>query len=380
MIPLAIPNISGNEGKYLQECIETNFVSTVGPFVTRLEEDVARAANAKYAVSSCSGTAGLHLALTAVGVSKDDLVILPSFTFIASANAIAHCGAQPWLFDVSRESWTLDPEQLKKVLQDEAEKIDGHLVHKKTGRRVAAIMPVYTLGQPADMDAINEVARQYQIPVVADAAAALGCRYKGKNIGSLAELTVFSFNGNKTITAGGGGMLVGNDENLLSLARHLSTTARVGSDYDHDRVGFNYRMTNLQAAVGCAQIERLDEFVNVKRKLDSEYRTSFKDIKGIDFYPKPDWAESACWFTGVLLNDDAKVTVPEVCERLKEKGVGARTFWKPIHLQSPFKKAPKTSMHVSEQIWNKILTLPCSTQLSDEEQSQVITLVKEILS
>jgi len=379
MIPLAIPNISGNEGKYLQECIDTNFVSTVGPFVTRLEEDVARAANAKYAVSSCSGTAGLHLALTAVGVSRDDLVILPSFTFIASANAIAHCGALPWLFDVSRESWTLDPEQLKKELQYEAEKIDGHLIHKKTGRRVAAIMPVYTLGQPADMDAIKEVAEQYQIPVVADAAAALGSRYKGNNIGSLADLTVFSFNGNKTITTGGGGMVVGDDENLLSLARHLSTTARVGADYDHDKVGFNYRMTNLQAAVGCAQIERLDEFVSSKRRVDAEYQKALEDLRGIGFFPKPSWSESACWFTGVLLKDTAEITVSEACEKLKEKGVGARTFWKPVHLQVPFKKAPKTTMDISESIWGKILTLPCSTQLSEDEQYRVITAVKEII-
>lgn len=379
MIPLAIPNISGNEGKYLQECIDTNFVSTVGPFVTRLEEDVARAANAKYAVSSCSGTAGLHLALTAVGVSRDDLVILPSFTFIASANAIAHCGALPWLFDVSRESWTLDPEQLKKELQYEAEKIDGHLIHKKTGRRVAAIMPVYTLGQPADMDAIKEVAQQYQIPVVADAAAALGSRYKGNNIGSLANLTVFSFNGNKTITAGGGGMVVGDDENLLSLARHLSTTARVGADYDHDKVGFNYRMTNLQAAVGCAQIERLDEFVRSKRRIDAEYQKAFEDLRGIGFFPKPSWSKSACWFTGVLLKNTAEITVPEACEQLKEKGVGARTFWKPVHLQVPFKKAPKTTMDISESIWGKILTLPCSTQLSEDEQYRVINAVKEII-
>ena len=273
----------------------------------------------------------------------------------------------------------MDPEQLKKVLQDEVERIDGRLVHKKSGRRVAAIMPVYTLGQPADMDAINEVAQQYQLPVVADAAAALGCRYKGKNIGSLADLTVFSFNGNKTITAGGGGMVVGDDENLLSLARHLSTTARIGSDYEHDRVGFNYRMTNLQAAVGCAQIERLDEFVSSKRRIDAQYQKAFKDLNGIDFYPKPSWAESACWFTGVLLNDDAQITVPEACEQLREKGVAARTFWKPVHLQTPFKKAPKTTMDVSEHIWEKILTLPCSTQLSEDEQYQVITAVKEII-
>ncbi len=379
MIPLAIPNLSGNEGRYLQDCVETNFVSTVGPFVTRFEEDVAKAAGAKYGVATCSGTAGLHLALTALGVARGDLVILPSFTFIASANAIAHCGAAPWLFDISKESWTLDVELLEKQLHREVERVAGRCVHKRSGRRVAAIMPVYTLGQPADMDGIIGLADEYQLPVVADAAAALGCRYKGMNVGQLADLTVFSFNGNKTITSGGGGMVVGDHEELLRLARHLSTTARVGSDYDHDRVGFNYRLTNLQAAVGCAQIERLNEFVNTKRRLDAQYREAFKGCKGIEFFPAPDWAKSACWFTGIAVVEQTLPAVSEICQRLRTMGIGARKFWKPVHLQSPFKAMPQTSMSVSNDIWRRILTLPCSTHLCAEEQSQVVASVLKVL-
>jgi len=379
MIPLAIPNISGNEGKYLQECVETNFVSSVGPFVTRFEENVANAAEAKYAVATSSGTTGLHLALTTVGVGRDDLVIVPSFTFIASVNAISHCGAIPWLIDVSNESWTLDTDLLKKSLHEETEKIEGRLIHKKSGRRIAAIMPVFTLGHPADMDAINQLAEEYHLPVVVDAAAALGCRYKGKNVGGLSDLTVYSFNGNKTITSGGGGMVVGNDKKLMDLARHLSTTARVGEDYTHDRVGFNYRLTNLQAAVGCAQIERLDEFVNNKRKLNAQYQKYFQGCKGVEFFPMASWANSACWFTGLLIISDSLPTVPDICEKLKEKNIGARVFWKPVHAQYPYRNAPKTEMLVTDNIWGKILTLPCSTQLTDKQQLKVVEAVKEII-
>lgn len=379
MIPLAIPNISGNEGKYLQECIATNFVSTVGSFVTQFEERVAEAANARYGVSTCSGTAGLHLALTTLGVVHNDLVVLPSFTFIASANAISHCGASPWLMDVEPDSWTLDVQLLKDTLASETQASGDQRIHTSTGRRVAAVMTVYTLGQPSDMDPLREVAREFNLPLVADAAAALGCRYKGRNIGDLADLTVFSFNGNKTITAGGGGMVVGNDAELLRLVKHLSTTARVGTDYHHDRIGFNYRLTNIQAAVGCGQIERLDEFVANKRRLDAVYRQHFDGIEGIGLFPSPDWADSACWFTGITIDGDGLPSITESCERLQEKGVGARPFWKPIHLQPIYEQAPRTSMATCESIWKTILPLPCSTQLSAQEQQEVVNIVKQVL-
>ena len=239
MIPLAVPNLTGREAEYLQQCIETTFVSSVGPFVNLFEEKVAEAAGASLAVATSAGTTGLHVALEAVGVGRDDLVVLPSFTFIASANAIAYCGASPWLFDVTEESWTLDPELLAKQLSAETHREKGCLIHNATGRRVAAVMPVYTLGMPADMDSIVQIAKDYNLPVIADGAAALGATYKGHPSGKLgADLTVYSFNGNKTITAGGGGAVAGEDTELLKLVRHLSNTAKVGEAYHHDRVGF----------------------------------------------------------------------------------------------------------------------------------------------
>lgn len=379
MIPLSIPNTSGNEARYLLECIETNFVSTIGPFVTKFEEEVCSNAGAKFGVSTCSGTAGLHLALTSVGVGRDDLVILPSFTFVASANAVSHCGAQPWFFDVSEDSWTLDVDQIRECLENETYVKGNVTTHKETGRRVAAIMPVYTLGHTADMYRLKTLADEFNLPVVADAAAAIGSKYYNKNIGNLADLTVFSFNGNKTITCGGGGMVIGNDEELLSYARHISTTARQGNDYTHDQVGFNYRLTNLQAAVGCAQIERLDEFVLRKREIDSDYRKQFSDQEGIGFFPSAYWSESSCWFSGITILDQKLPNVSELCELLRSRGVAARTFWKPIHLQLPYKSAPKTSLRISENIFPTILTLPCSTQLSKEEQSNVVLVVKDLI-
>jgi dTDP-4-amino-4,6-dideoxygalactose transaminase len=378
MIPLAVPNLAGNEARYLQECIESTFVSSVGPFVTRFEEMVARAAAGRYAVATSAGTTGLHAALTALGVGRDDLVILQALTFIASANAIAHCGATPWLCDVAAESWTMDAAQVARLLQDETEERDGARWHTASGRRVAAIMPVYTLGMPADMDALMQVAHRYRLPVVADAAAALGALYKGRAVGDLgADLTVFSFNGNKTVTAGGGGVVAGNDEALCRRVRHLTTTARCGAEYDHDMVGFNYRMTNLQAAVGCAQLEQLEQFVASKRRIARRYNEALGDLPGVGVFPQPSWGEGGCWFSGITVT---RPTVAEIMPVLRERGVDSRPFWKPIHLQVPYAQVPRAPLPVSERVWRTILTLPCSTGLTDEEQESVIAAVRACLN
>ena len=379
MIPLAVPNLSGNESQYLKECIRTNFVSSVGQFVTNFEKLVVSVSGAKYGVATNSGTSGLHVALTSVGVQSNDLVILPSFTFIASANAIRYCGADPWIFDVSPESWSLDPILLAECLKREAKLVGKKVIHRKTNQRIAAIMPVYALGLPADMDPIMEIGRKYDIPVIADGAAALGARYKNRDIGNLADLTVFSFNGNKTITAGGGGAVVGNNKRLLDFVRRLSTTARIGSDYDHDHVGFNYRMTNLQAAVGCAQLEKLEELVEAKRKIQKNYNKEFANVPGIQLFPEPDWGQSACWISGIVIRKRSFPSVKRICGELLKRGIQARSFWKPIHLQVPYKKAPRTQQRVSEGLFKKIIALPCSTQLSKKEQVQVIQAVKKVI-
>jgi len=374
MIPLAVPQLSGNEAKYLQECVDSTFVSTVGPFVGRFEQLVATAAGSKHCVAASAGTTGLHAALVALGIGRDDLVIIPSFTFIATANAVSHAGATPWLLDVSRESWTLDPDQLTYELERNTKVKRGTLVHRGTGRRIAAIIPVHTFGTPADMDAIVAVARRYSLPVLADAAAALGATSHSRKIGELgADLTMFSFNGNKTVTAGGGGAVTGDDENLMKKLRHLTTTARVGANYDHDVVGFNYRMTNLQAAVGCAQMEQLENFVAKKRMIRETYDSAFAELAGVELFPRVAGTESACWFSGFVTDAG---TAARVRAALQEQSIDARPTWKPMHLQLPYMDVPRASLDVSDDIWQRIVTLPCSTGITNAELDTVIEAVR----
>ncbi len=378
MIPLAIPSLEGNEAKYLMECVETNFVSSVGPFVERFSTEVANESGAKYGVPTSSGTSAIHLALTTLGVKHNDLVILPTFTFIASANAISHTGASPWLFDIDSNDWSLNLEQLEETLSRETENANDYLVHKKTGRKVSAIMTVYPLGIPTNMTPLRALAKKYNLPLIADAAAALGAKYKGEKIGDLADITTFSFNGNKIITSGGGGMLVGNNKKVMMNAKHICTTARVGRNYDHDQIGFNYRMTNIQAAVGCAQLELLHHFLSRKEKIDSQYRHALKNHKSITFFPIPEWAKPTFWLSGIVLKKAEQAR--RIIDHLNNNKIDARPFWKPIHLQEPYKNAPIETTKNADELWNRIVTLPSSVTLTEEEQKLVIEKTLEAIS
>lgn len=381
MIPLAVPNLDGNERAYLNRCIDTTFISSVGEFVTKIEEMTAQKCDSAFGVATSSGTTGLHLALVANGIQPGDIVIIPSFTFIATANAVAHCGAVPWLMDICEKSWTMNEEQLENEIEKHTIWSDGVLIHRGSGKKVAAIMPVYTLGSIPQMKKIAELARKYQLPLIADAAAAIGAELEGKKIGQIADLTVLSFNGNKTVTAGGGGMILGNDARLMKKLKHLSTTARVTAEYDHDMVGFNYRMTNVQAAIGYAQMERMEELVEQKRKIRSYYRCQFKGLEGISLFPEQTNGIGACWFSGIVLNDGGIEKVRDVCEKLKKRGIEARSFWKPVHLQKPYHNALKAeTLEVSHKLWDRIITLPCSTNITDADLQFVADKVKEILT
>ena len=240
-------------------------------------------------------------------------------------------------------------------------------------------MPVYTLGQPCDMTPLMRLAKNYGLPVVADAAAALGSTYREKRIGGLADLTVFSFNGNKTFTAGGGGMVVGNNKHIMDLAKHLSTTARVGNDYYHDHIGYNYRLTNIQAAVGCAQLENIDKFVSAKQKIARIYDEKFAGIDGISSFQELLGLKVLVGFSGITLQSDKFPSIDEICKQLHLRGVDARKFWQPVHKQPMFLSAIKSAVKNSEDISKKILTLPCSTQLKIEDQLYVVRAVKDIL-
>jgi perosamine synthetase len=309
------------------------------------EKQIAEISSTPDAVAVAAGTMGLHIALVSLGVGPDDLVILPSFTFIASANAVSHSGAKPWLMDIDPSSWTLDPAVVLKELEDNTTRRGDDLIHVPSGKRVAAIMPVYTLGTPADMDALGSIAKEFRLPIVADAAAALGALYKGKPIAQFADLTVYSFNGNKTITTGGGGGVAGHDSDAMSRIRHLTTTARSTADYDHDLVGFNYRMTNLEAAVGCAQALKLERFIDAKKAIRQAYDAAFRDTPDCDPFPDPEWGSSVYWFSGIVMRPDSVMSAREVVRRLNtDFRIGARTFWKPVHLQQPYADAPRSSM------------------------------------
>lgn len=376
MIPLAIPNISGNEGKYLQSCIDESFVSTVGRFVGEFEAKLCEVTSFKSAVVTSQGTTALHLGLTALGVDVGDLVIIPAMTFIATANSVSHCKAKPWILDVSYNSWTLDPILLDRALTEECFRDEGTLRHRSSGARVAAIMPVYTMGLAPDMDAICDIADDYGIPVLADGAAALGTTYKGQKIGKTrAAMTMMSFNGNKIITSGGGGALLGNDLELMGLVRHLSSTARRGADYDHDLIGFNYRMTNIQAAVGVAQIERLAEFVAAKHRISARYKEAFGRRADIHPFVEACWSEGNHWFSGIYLKDWEVDRVSALRAHLQKVEIDARPFWKPMHLQEPYRDCHQTLSGTADSLWERILPLPCSTHITEEELAYVINAV-----
>lgn len=379
MIPLAVPNLSGNEEAYLARCIRDGFVSSVGAFVTDFEKTLAEASGFKDAAATSSGTAGLHAALTAVGVTPGSLVAIPSYTFIATANAVAQCGAEPLLIDIDEQSWTMDPALLDDCL-GACRSADGKLWHVDSGRPIAAIMPVCTLGWLPDLAKLASIARRYDLPLVLDAAPAIGSLQKRQALGGFdIDLAVFSFNGNKTITSGAGGAILGNDEALMNDVRKLTTTAKVGPDYSHDRRAFNYRMSNVQAAIGCAQMERLDEFLTTKRRLFRRYGQAIESLKTASAIPCPDINESGCWLSGLLLAQGGPRAL-DLAGLLQKEGIGAQPFWKPMHHQEPYRLSPKTDMTVTDRIWDRVLTLPCSTNLPDEDQELVIDKLMELLT
>ncbi len=380
MIPLAVPNLMGREKEYLNNCIDSTYVSSIGEYVTRLEEMTVNVTGGRYAVATSSGTTGLHAMLTAIGVKEGELVIIPTFTFIASANAIAHCGAIPWLMDISADHWCMDIDLLSLELERRCTIRNGGVFHDETGRRVAAIMPVYTLGNIPDMEAFRSIADKFHIPLAADAACAIGATHHKEAIGNLADVSVISFNGNKTITCGGGGMVVGRDEKLMNYIRHITATARIGTEYDFDMIGFNYRMTNIQAAVGCAQMERLQEFVHRKKEIRRFYASAFDDLKNIGFSFFPKTAGSSCWLSGIVLPEDkGLVDVRKLSGKLKENGIESRTFWKPVHLQKPYRDSPCSLRGIAESIWGRIVTLPCSSNITEAELEFVVEHVRDII-
>lgn len=375
-IPLAEPCLGGNERAYLDECLRSNYVSSIGPFVERFEREFAAYVGSAHAVACSSGTAALHVALRVLGVERDDEVFVPSFTFIASANAVTYQGARPTFVDSETETWNLDPA----LVADEIRK------RRRLGQPLPrAIEVVHILGHPADIEPLLELCQEHGIALLEDAAESLGARYRGgsldgRHVGTIGSIGCFSFNGNKVITTGGGGMLVTDDPALARHAKHLTTQARLpGLAYRHDEVGYNYRLSNLSAAVGVAQLEQLDDFLAAKRRIASTYDRALRDVTGAALPPSAPWANRSSWLYSIRTANAAATT--RALARLIDAEIGARPVWPPLHRMALFADATLLGDGaVSEAIGDTAVSLPSSVGLTDDDQQRVIGTLREALA
>lgn len=354
-IPLAIPDLRGNETAYLGRCVADNWVSSAGPQVAKLEERMAALAGRTQGVATVNGAAALHLALVAAGVGPGDRVVVPDWTFAATANTVLMAGATPVFVDVTAESWTLDPELLWQAIAES---------------EPAAVLPVHALGHPADMDPIVNACREKGIAVIEDAAGAIGAAYCGRPVGSLGDAAIFSFNGNKTVTAGGGGALVTDRADWATRARALATQARDGAAYRYLEPGFNYRMPNVNAALGLAQLERLDEMVAAKRAIAARYDAALSGRDDLAPMPRCVWAETSCWLYSVRCAD--RMAAADLIDQLDRAAADARLFWEALSDQPPYADFPAHRTGVAAALSGTVVSLPCSSQLSEADQARVI--------
>ncbi|MBI4635726.1 MAG: LegC family aminotransferase [Candidatus Rokubacteria bacterium] len=377
-IPLSEPRMSGNEARYLAECVETNWVSSAGPFVERFEREVARATGVPHAVACVNGTAALHVALLVAGVEPDDEVLVSDLTFIASANAIRYCRAWPVLIDAEARYWQIDPDKVRDFLARECRWRKRRLVNRRTGRRIRAIMPAHILGHPADMAPILEAARRFELPVVADAAEALGALYRGEPVARIADVAALSFNGNKIVTAGGGGAVLTGTAQLAERARYLTNQAKDDPvESLHGEVGFNYRLTNLQSAVGLAQLERLDRCLESKRATAAYYARALGGLP-LELPEEAVWARSSWWLYTVLIEEEKfGVDRASVMRALAARGIETRPLWMPVSGQRPFADCQAYRSEHALGLHRRSLSLPCSVGIAEDDLTRVASALAE---
>ena len=376
-IPLSVPSIGGNAAAYLQECLDTNFVSSVGPFVERFEREFAAAVGARHAVACASGTAALHLAFLVLDVGPGDDVLVADLTFVASVNPIVYVGARPILVDAEPTTYDMDPTVVVAELDRRA---------AAGVRQPAAIEIVHLVGHPADIEPVMGAADRYGVPVVEDASEALGATYTegafaGRQVGTLGRIAAFSFNGNKLITTGGGGMVVTDDEALARRARHLSTQARLpGLAYDHDEVGYNYRLSNLAAALGVAQLEELDRLLGARRAIAARYDAAIATIAGLVPAPRAPWADPTFWLYTAALETPDRGRRDRIIAGLADAGIEARPIWRPIHGTLRYADAARLGGPVAERIFDAALCLPSSSSLTGSEQDRVTDALRAVVA
>lgn len=363
-VPLHAPVFVGNEKKFLNECIDSTFVSYVGEFVSRFEKMVVEYTGAKYAVAVSNGTLALHIALLLAGVREGDEVVSQALTFVATANAISYCRAKPLFVDSDKKYLGMSAEKLEDFLVKETFfKDDGFCYNKKSGKRVSACVPMHVFGHSVEIDKIIAICDRYNITVIEDAAESLGSYFKERHTGTFGRLAILSFNGNKTITTGSGGMILTDDEELAKRAKHLTTTAKVPHKWEffHDEIGYNYRLNNLNAAVGCAQMENLDRYIENKRELASLYRDFFNSFSGIKFFSEPAGCRSNYWLNALILNDrQQRDTFLQVTN---ENGVMTRPIWQLMSRLPMFTDCYSSNLEIAEWLEERVVNIPSSVRL-----------------
>jgi perosamine synthetase len=378
MIPLSVPLLNGNEWSYVKDCLDTGWISSAGDYVNRFEQDVAKYVGAKYGVACMNGTVGLHLAQILLGIGEGDHVLAPNITFIATLNAISYSGAEPILVDVCPNSWQMDLNLLESWLREntEFESVNNktQTLYKKTGKIIKAIMPVHVLGNIGDLDHLKKIAEEFHLNIIEDSTEALGSYYKEKHAGTFGEIGVFSFNGNKIISTGGGGVIVTDDEELAKRAKHLTTQAKTSAmEYIHDEIGYNYRLVNVLAAIGVAQMEQFPEIINKKHFMDNFYRENLAGIGDIEFQEVTEDVKHNCWlFTFKTKQMRALLTF------LNDNGVQSRPFWMPMNQLPMFQDITYISeSDSSTAIYNSCISIPSSAGITQEELETVVKRIKE---
>lgn len=365
MIPLCVPEIRGNEWKYIKECLDTNWVSSVGSYVDKFEEDFAKYLGAEAAVVTMNGTAALQLAMVTLGIGQGDEVIVPSMTFISSVNSIKYTGAEPVFVDVCRDTYVMDVDKVEMLITD----------------KTKAIMPVHIYGYPVDMDKLKQIANKYNLYIIEDATEALGTTYNGELVGKIGDIGCFSFNGNKLITTGAGGMLVTNNKDIAKRAKYISNQTKTikenGAMY-HEEIGFNFRMPNILAAMGVAQLEMVPQYLEAKRRNAALYNKLLKDVKGISLIRQDNNINNSYWLYSLLVTEDFKVSRDELIDILKQNEIISRPFFMLVHKMEPYKGYKAGDMTNSEYLENHGINLPSSVSLKEEEIIKICNIITNI--
>jgi len=359
------PYFGGREWDYVKECLDTGWVSSVGKFVDKFEEKLAEFTGVDYAVAVVNGTSAIHICLILAGVEQGDEVLVPALTFVATANAVTYCGAIPHFVESEEKTLGLDPLKLADYLDEIGLVKKSGCFNKKTGRRIRAVLSMHTFGHPVDLDPLVETCRKFKLELIEDAAEALGSYYKGRHVGNWGRLSALSFNGNKIITTGGGGAILTNDSALAKLAKHLTTTAKVPHKWEfyHDMTGYNYRLPNINAALGCAQLEQIPEFLEKKRSLADRYRVAFSNAQGVKFYTEPEFAKSNYWLNVLLMEKEDYNIRDAILELTNANNFMTRPAWKLLHKLPMYESCPRMDLSVAESLESRLINLPSSVFL-----------------